>query len=556
MRQATIRKPNPRTGLANQPRTRQIAVLLLFVAMVAIGLAVFPDYGLSVDEEACRFRAIVTTKYVTDTLGYPIIGDPIPKLADYSDRDHGVIFDLAAYGLERLLDLQDLRDIFILKHLLNFLVFMAGVLAFYRMATRRFANWITGAVGAIFLYLSPRIFADDFYNPKDLVFMAFFVIAMDSALAFLERPVWTRTIWCAFATALAVDTRIMGIVLVPMIVLLLLAKAVHDQSGRWLMLRQVAAYLVLTSGLIVLFWPMLWSAPVDNFLSFFSSMSKFVRWEKEILLLGQYYLSTQLPWFYVPVWLVVTTPILYSVLAGIGLAILFRQLVVIGRLRVWQQDQALQDTYVLAAFFGPLASVILLDSVLYDGWRQMYFIYPAFLMVALHGLTWLASFLRSRKKVLQLALILLVVLSCFSTGIWMFQSHPLQNVYFNVLAGQDWKSRFDLDYWGLANRGGLEYILSVDSSPVIVISTVSNSSVGQSFAIIETMDRSRLVFVQYNQLSQTDLAGGSIPVYVFNNYKQLKDQDLLDRDPEYQLFYHKQVGGETILTVYKKLPPR
>lgn len=550
-----MQKLRLKPSLASQTRTRRIAVLLLFAAMLAIGLAVFPDYGLSVDEEACRFRAIVTTKYVTDTLGYPIIGDPIPKMADYSDRDHGVIFDLAAYGLERLLDLQDLRDIFILKHLLNFLVFMASVLAFYRMVTRRFANWIVGAVGALFLYLSPRIFADAFYNPKDLVFMSFFVIAMDSALAFLERPVWTRAIWCATATALAVDTRIMGIVLVPMTLVLLSAKALREKPDRWQTFRLAALYLALTSGLILAFWPMLWDAPVNNFLAFFSSMSQFVRWDKEILLLGQYFLSTQLPWYYVPVWLAVTTPILYSVLALIGLVAVIWHLVVTARFRFWQQDQDLQDVFLLAAFFGPLASVILLDSVLYDGWRQMYFIYPAFLVFALHGLVWLDKMLQRKNRILRQVLILLVSVSCLSTGVWMIRAHPLQNVYFNVLAGQDWKARFDLDYWGLANRGGLEYILSVDPSPVVVVSTVSASSVEQSFAIIEPEDRHRLVYVRHDQLAQTDLAGGSIPVYVFNNYKRLKDQDLLDRDPGYQLVYHKQIDGETILTVYKQLPP-
>ena len=50
--------------------------------------------------------------------------------------------------------------------------------------------------------------------------------------------------------------------------------------------------------------------------------------------------------------------------------------------------------------------------------------------------------------------------------------HPYQNVYFNRLAGKDMqmiKQRFDLDYWGLAYREGLAYILSVDDRETIPV---------------------------------------------------------------------------------------
>jgi hypothetical protein len=41
-----------------------------------------------------------------------------------------------------------------------------------------------------------------------------------------------------------------------------------------------------------------------------------------------------------------------------------------------------------AAFIGlgPLVVVVVLHSALYDGWRQLYFIYPVLLLLALRGL--------------------------------------------------------------------------------------------------------------------------------------------------------------------------
>ena len=54
-------------------------------------------------------------------------------------------------------------------------------------------------------------------------------------------------------------------------------------------------------------------------------------------------------------------------------------------------------------------------------------------------------------------------------GGWMYINHPLQNLYFNFLAGKNWNSTYEVDYWGLANRTALQKILSQDSGKSISI---------------------------------------------------------------------------------------
>ena len=44
------------------------------------------------------------------------------------------------------------------------------------------------------------------------------------------------------------------------------------------------------------------------------------------------------------------------------------------------------DFVFLALSVGPILIVVLLDSVLYDGWRQIYFVYPALVLTAMRGL--------------------------------------------------------------------------------------------------------------------------------------------------------------------------
>jgi hypothetical protein len=43
------------------------------------------------------------------------------------------------------------------------------------------------------------------------------------------------------------------------------------------------------------------------------------------------------------------------------------------------------DLIILGLFIIPIVTVITLDSELYDGWRQLYFIYTAIILIAVRG---------------------------------------------------------------------------------------------------------------------------------------------------------------------------
>jgi hypothetical protein len=75
----------------------------------------------------------------------------------------------------------------------------------------------------------------------------------------------------------------------------------------------------------------------------------------------------------------------------------------------------------------------------------------------------------------------------------MWKVHPLQNVYFNIFAGKNVIARYDLDYWGLANRRAQEYILQNDRSPVVTVGgDNAMSPVGYSFLMLKSEDRERV----------------------------------------------------------------
>jgi hypothetical protein len=156
-------------------------------------------------------------------------------------------------------------------------------------------------------------------------------------------------------------------------------------------------------------------------------------------------------------------------------------------------------TLALAWLFGPLLAVILLRSSLYDAWRQLFFIYPALALLAVEGAAWVWMTLRRRMKAVPATWLLAAAsLALFlPVAARMLELHPYQNLYFNRLAGADMqtvKARFDLDYWGLAYRESLEYILAHDPSDRI--SVYADTDAGwRNGAILGTEGEKRLEFV-------------------------------------------------------------
>ncbi len=458
-------------------------------------------------------------------------------LAEYYDRAYGVVFEAPLALLERIRGLKNPRDIYVFRHLVTFLACSLGVLAVLRMAERRSADWRLGVLAASLLILSPRLFADSFYNSKDAVFLASFAVGMNTAVHFLLRPTYRSAVWHAAATAFAIDVRVVGVFLPAATAAFLLLRMVRAEV-RWRALSTLALYLAVTTGVVVAFWPYLWSAPGANFLQALENMSKFP-WDESVLYLGEFTPAPELPWHYIPVWIGISTPIPYLVLFAAGtIAILAR--LVRDRRWLWQDEAGLQDLFFLALIVGPLLSVIVLDSVLYDGWRQMYFVYPAFVLVASRG--WVALW-NWRPGALGRAWPALVaagtVLSLLHTAWWMARAHPYQNVYLNALAGRDVRLRFDLDYWGLTNRAALQYIVDRDARPAIHVWPGSWTPLATSTLMLPWSDRVRIRVV-----SAADDAD-----YIVTNYRG-DQRDPASTNPSFELFRHLTVDDEIVNSTY------
>jgi hypothetical protein len=511
----------------------RVATAAFFVALVALGFLLHGSYGLSWDAVNSHINGRVSLAYV-------LHGDP--TLWAFSERYYGVWFEMPFVLLEDLLELSK-QETYFLRHLLTFLFFVFGVYVFYRLCLKRWESSRFALLGAVFLVLSPRIFADAFYNSRDLPTMVLFIVAIFTLSRFSEKPDLLRAMTHALACAALITIRLPGL-FVPALTFCIIGLClfIHkDMRKNWRnMVIVMAVYCALMAGLTILFWPFLWQHPVSHFLEALTDMSRFSRQiNLQVLYLGQFSKASDLPWHYLPVWVAITTPLLSLVLLLVGTFSACRRFL---KRFVPEFRAHLLDLVVLAWFFGPLVAVIGLDSIVYDGWRHLYFVYPALIYIALLGLDAVMQFSKKLRpkggNELRVTLSVLVCFHLFIVAWFMIKNHPYQNMYFNSLVGNMESARrnFDFDYWGLSFRDGLEYIAKTDSGSAIPIFFAGGPA--DSFLLLDDEEQ------RFDILTESEILKAK---YILSNYRFQR----YDALPHHWEIYTVKVNGTSIMSVYR-----
>ena len=449
--------------------------LLAFALFLLAGLFILDDYGISWDESIQRRHGRVSIDYAAEKLGLgPTALEPKWDLEDYQWSNYGMLYQLTGSFLELSLGYEDdpYRH-YQLRHYLCFFLFFVAVIFFYRSLRLRFPRspdqqtgalplWGPGGerqstvyawlplIGTAALVLSPRIFANGFYNPEDHVLLAFYTINAYTLLNFLDKRTWRTLVWHALATGLALNTRLPALI-IPLATVCLLGFEAVTERGKWREnLVRIVAYLPLSVAFLVPFFPYLWEDTFTRLVGAFSEMSDFA-WDSYVWLFGERISALDVPWYYVPAWILITTPILHLVFLFTGLYVALRRVIgSVRELRLWRSRPELFDFTMLGLAVGPILVVILLDSTLYNGWRHLHFVFPplAFLLTvgvahALQGWT----FARPRVRWIWTGAMVSIAL------LQVIRYHPHQYVYFNeAIRGEPLNVRFDMDYWGVGFR--------------------------------------------------------------------------------------------------------
>jgi hypothetical protein len=464
------------------------AILIFFISIV-IGLFVYKDYGIAWDEQWQRKTGLVS---------YNLIFHGNDSLKTYGNREYGVGFALPLVIIEKILNSKDSREIYLMRHLVTHLFFLLSAFIFYLLICILYKNRILGILGYLILLLTPPIYAHSFFNPKDIPFMSMFIICF--FLCEISFQKWKSGYFILFGicTGWLINIRVMGIMFLLFVSAYMIINKLYSIDKKKIS-KFFLIYIFTALATLIITWPYLWENPLGNFAKAFSTFSNFPqsRLSGSNLIFGEFIEPGKIKWYYIPFWFSVTTPIpvIFAGLVGsIFVIINFIKKPLNFIIDVFSRNQLMY----FFCFFGSIVSVIILHSVLYNGWRQMYFIYPSFILLALYCISHILKIVnRHLRSFAYFSVLIIFVYNVFSAGWFMIRNHPFQNVYFNNFLShkeQYLRKNFDLDYWGTSFKQALEYIVKNNTFYKINVG-VENYPGEENVMILKKEDRERIVFV-------------------------------------------------------------
>jgi dolichyl-phosphate-mannose-protein mannosyltransferase len=458
---------------------KHFGFILLF-SMCFIALISFDEFGISWDEPTQRKTGEINFEYIfsNDT-----------SLLTWKDRDYGVVFELALITIEKVLDLKDTRDIYFVRHFVGHLFFLIGAFFCYKLIDFLYNRKLLATIGFLLFVLHPRLYAHSFFNTKDIPFMSMFMICLFLCAVVFKKKSVVNFIMLGISIGLLINLRVMGVILPFCIFTFLLFDAYFEKKSFYNL--QLGMVLLVTIVLTVyLTWPYLWTNPIEHFWTAITNMSRF-RFNRSVLFNGELVLASNIAWYYIPVWFSITTPIFYLI-SGLSATLLLIFQFFKNPLNYLNNIKQRNNLLFLVCCFFPVLIVIILHSVLYDGWRQLFFIYPSFVMITIYGLNFLI------KKNMKRLVLVSTLPVFFYISFFMIKHKPYQHVFFNLFLlispPEQIRKKFELDYWGTSYKQALEYILNTDNSDSIKVNA-ANVPGQYNAMILSPNQRERLHFV-------------------------------------------------------------
>jgi hypothetical protein len=438
---AAIDRPRPEAPLWDR------FAFALFVLAVALVIITFTDYGVTWDEDVHYWYGVFV-------LHYYISGLTDLRSLHWGDlNNYGAAFDLTAAALDYVSPFGTYET----RHLLNGMVGVVGIIGTWKLARALFGPR-AGCIAAFFLLLTPNYYGQMFNNPKDIPFAVGMVWAMYYLVRLvpaLPRPGFALIAKLGVAIGLALGVRVGGLLLFGYLGLLLLLSALwHALDARrvgvfiadaWTSLWRVLLPVVaIAYPVMLLFWPWAQQAPFSHpFETLFYFSHEIFPFRT--LFAGRYFPATDLPWAYLPTYIVLALPELILVLLAaspaVALALAYRHR------RSLDRVLSLQLFILGFAIVFPVAYAVAVKAVLFDGMRHFIFVLPP--IAALTAvLADRALAIIEQVRLRAVAYTALALYGVFHVGV-MAMLHPDEYVYYNGFIGgvEGAAGLFKLDYW-------------------------------------------------------------------------------------------------------------
>ena len=457
-------------------------------AFLLVGIAVVDDYAAGLDGPAQREIADRNLAFITGAADRLDGFHPKQK----HNRYYGVAFDLPLLLLERGLGLEDSRSIYLMRHLLTHGFFLLGgwccSLLVYRLTHSRAV-----ALFALLVFVvQPRLYAHSFFNSKDLPFLSMFMVTLYVTHRAFRKETVGAFVLCGVCVGILTNLRIMGMMVYPAVLALRgLDLGQAGREERTHVLVTGAVFAVAGPGTLYVLSPYLWADPFEFVTA--SQVLAHHPHETRGLFQGRPVTSYQLPWHYLPTWMLISTP-LVTLLCG-ALGVIGVCIHSVRRPRTALENTDLRFGLLLVAYLTlPVLAIIALGAHLYSGWRHMFFLHAPLCGLAGLGLQWAGGMSRQAAAGVSA----LAGLGVLVTGGEMVRLHPHQQVYFNALVDRTTpeylRTHYSLGTRANSCREGLEFLRK--QYPATTVYVPNSYAMYIGWITLPPADRARLALVR------------------------------------------------------------
>lgn len=384
------------------------------------------------------------------------------------------------------------------------------------------------AIILLLYFIHPRINAHSFYNIKDSVFLSLFFITSFIFFQYLRNQSTKILLLFAVCTSFTINSRIMGL-LIPVFYTFWIFFLNKKKSYA------IFHFLLYVTALIFSLYiitPIFWQQPLQNFILTFRHFSSYSFWKENVIFAGQLIKGSNLPFYYIPIWIIISTPIAHLFIWFLG--------GVNGIYEIHNNKSSQTSIYIAFSFYVILlsyAAIIIFHSTLYDDWRHLYYLFPFLIIIGTYAL----DNLNNLNKKLYIITIGIVCLSIVNTTFWMIRNHPHYYVYFNIFAGKHWANTWDRDTWRLSSKQIFDYFNNTPEQKQIKI--LNNPYLSQNKNMLPSNISKNIVFVSSIKNAEYIIADYR---YIIGNYPRNYYNGFL---PIYSVI----VDDNVIMTLYKRI---
>lgn len=453
------------TAAAGRALARHWGAIVALTLFLIAGLAVLDDYGVAADERTQGRLAAANLRYVAE--GRDDLSQ-IPFVKVY-----GVAFELPISFVGRAIS-EDSRGIYLARHLLTHLSYLVGGAFAYLLAHRLFNNRLLALFAMLFFLLHPRLWSHSFYNSKDIPFFAMLMIALFLAHRAFKRDALPAFLLLGIGVGILMNLRAMGAVAFAAIPAMRALDFIFasEREERKRVLLTTGAFLLAAGTTAYASLPYTWKSP-SEWIEWWRVSSNYPQTVYEAFR-GSVLSNANFPPDYVATWFSITTPPFALLLGLVGMAAVLRRFT--ANPRAFLVNSRLRFGLLLIGCFAlPIVAVILTDPMIYNGWRQMQFLWAPFALLAVFGLRRLASCFEQAR--LRAAVYGAAGAGFAASLVSMAFIHPHQQVYFNFLVDratpERLRTQYIMDYWGVPAREALERLLAQTPSPRTGVNSAS-----------------------------------------------------------------------------------